>query len=129
MKIAVPTRGNVVDDHFGHCEMYTVFTIGKNKTIENAEILPSSQGCGCKSNIASVLNEMGVSVMLAGNMGNGALNVLNNQGIQVIRGCSGDARQVVIAYLRGFILDSSIGCHQHENHSAEKSEGHQCGGH
>jgi len=123
MKIAVPTRGNVVDDHFGHCEMYTVFTIGENKTIENAEILPSPQGCGCKSNIASVLKEMGVSVLLAGNMGNGALNVLNSQGIQVFRGCSGDVRQLVETFLKGYVFDSGEGCHQHESHD---EEGHQC---
>jgi predicted Fe-Mo cluster-binding NifX family protein len=99
MKVAVPTRGNVVDDHFGHCEMYTVFTVDENSKIEKAEILPSPQGCGCKSNIAFVLKEMGVSVMLAGNMGNGALSVLNSQGIQVFRGCQGDVRQLVETFL------------------------------
>ncbi len=122
-KIAVPTRGNVVDDHFGHCEMYTVFTIGDDKKIENSETVPSPQGCGCKSNIASVLKEMGVTTLLAGNMGNGALNVLNNQGIQVLRGCKGDVRQLVETYLKGFILDSGEGCHSHEHHG---EEGHVC---
>ena len=46
MKVAIPTRGNVVDDHFGHCEAYTVFTVNENKKIEKTEILPSPQGCG-----------------------------------------------------------------------------------
>ena len=87
MKIAVPTAGNVVDDHFGHCQFYTIFTIDNNSVI-NKEILPSPQGCGCKSNIASVLSEMGVKYMLAGNMGQGALNVLNSNGIEVLRGNS-----------------------------------------
>ncbi len=122
MKVAVPTRGNIVDDHFGHCEMYTVFTVGEDKTIESSETLPSPVGCGCKSNIASVLKEKGVTVMLAGNMGNGALNVLNNQGIQVFRSCHGDVRQLVETYLKGFVFDSGEGCHQH-NH---QGEGHQC---
>ena len=27
MKIAVPTRDERVDDHFGHCDHYTIFTI------------------------------------------------------------------------------------------------------
>lgn len=27
MKIAVPTIGDQVDQHFGHCEKYTIFTI------------------------------------------------------------------------------------------------------
>ena len=55
MKIAVPTRENVVDDHFGHCAYYTLFTVDDDKNITNIETLPSPQGCGCKSNIASVL--------------------------------------------------------------------------
>jgi predicted Fe-Mo cluster-binding NifX family protein len=122
MKVAVPTRGNVVDDHFGHCEMYTVFTINENSKIEKAEILPSPQGCGCKSNIASTFKQMGVTVMLAGNMGGGALNVLNNHGIMVYRGCSGDVHQLVEAYLQDKIADSGKGCDHHENHG----EDHQC---
>lgn len=122
MKIAIPTRGNVVDDHFGHCEAYTVFNIDENKKIIGSEILPSPQGCGCKSNIASVLKEKGVSVMLAGNMGNGALNVLNSHEIDVYRGCSGDVRQLTEAFLQGKIGDSGEGCHHHEQHGEE----HQC---
>lgn len=122
-KIAIPTRGNVVDDHFGHCEMYTVFTINENKTIENSEIVPSPQGCGCKSNIASVLKDMGVTTLLAGNMGDGALNVLSRNCIQVFRGCKGDVRQVTETYLKGYILDSGEGCHHHEHHG---EEGHVC---
>jgi predicted Fe-Mo cluster-binding NifX family protein len=120
MKIAIPTRGNVIDDHFGHCEMYSVFTINNGK-ITNTEIFPSPQGCGCKSNIASVLREKGVNIMLAGNMGEGAMNVLNMQGIEVVRGCSGDARLVAEAYINGNISDSGVGCSHHEN-----SGEHQC---
>lgn len=48
MKIAVPTRAYAVDDHFGHCEAYTIFTIDENKNIKSIESLPSPQGCGCK---------------------------------------------------------------------------------
>lgn len=122
MKVALPTRGNVVDDHFGHCEAYTIFTIDANHAIEKAELLPSPQGCGCKSNIASTLQEIGVSVMLAGNMGNGALNVLQSHEIDVYRGCTGDVRQVTEAFLAGSIGDSGEGCKSHEHHGEE----HQC---
>lgn len=122
MKIAIPTRGNIVDGHFGHCESYTIITIDNDKKIEKTEILPSPEGCGCKSNIASVLKDLGVTVMLAGNMGNGALNVLHNQGIEVSRGCQGDVQLVAQAYLDGKIGDSGISCQQHEAHG----EGHVC---
>ena len=87
MKIAVPTRNNEVDDHFGHCETYTIFSVDASNQIQKIETLPAPQGCGCKSNIAEILKEEGVKVLLAGNMGNGALNVLTNQGIDVYRGC------------------------------------------
>ena len=30
MKIAVPSRQNRVDEHFGHCEYFTVFTVNEN---------------------------------------------------------------------------------------------------
>ncbi len=120
MKIAIPTRGNVVDDHFGHCEMYSVFTM-KDGKIEHSEILPSPQGCGCKSNIASILHEKGVSILLAGNMGEGAMNVLNAHHIEVVRGCSGDVRLVAEAYSNGSITDNGIGCNHHENNGE-----HQC---
>lgn len=122
MKIAVPTRNEVVDDHFGHCEAYTIFAIDQDKKIMQTEILPSPVGCGCKSNIAAVLQEKGVGVMLAGNMGNGALNVLQNKGIQVIRGCSGNVNQVVETFLNGYILDSGVGCDHHDHHG----EAHTC---
>jgi len=122
MKIAVPTRGTNVDDHFGHCEKYTIFTVGQNQQIEHLEELPSPQGCGCKSNIAGILQQKGVTVLLAGNMGGGALQVLSMHGIDVYRGNTGDARQVTEAFLQGKIKDSGVGCHAHEEHGP----GHAC---
>ena len=63
MKIAVPTRDERVDDHFGHCDHYTIFTIEENKIV-NRETMASPQGCGCKSGIAADLQEFGVVMML-----------------------------------------------------------------
>jgi predicted Fe-Mo cluster-binding NifX family protein len=61
--------------------------------------------------------------MLAGGIGGGAINVLNNSGIEVIRGCSGDAKEVVKLYLSGLVEDSGSSCHQHEAHH---DQGHNC---
>ena len=113
MKIAVPTKDGKVDDHFGHCAYYTVFDVVDGK-VTGSSRLASPQGCGCKSGIASVLRQMGVAVMLAGNMGQGAKNVLEAQRIQVIRGCSGDVEELVNAYLAGDIKDKGEVCAHHE---------------
>jgi predicted Fe-Mo cluster-binding NifX family protein len=124
MKIAVPiTKENQIDGHFGHCESYGVFSILEKNDIVEIKSVESPQGCGCKSDIASVLAADGVTVMLAGGIGGGAINVLNNSGIEVIRGCSGDATEVVKLYISGKVEDSGSSCHQHESHH---QNGHEC---
>ena len=124
MKIAVPvTKENQIDGHFGHCESYGVFTISDKNEITDIKSIESPQGCGCKSDIASVLASDGVTIMLAGGIGGGAISVLNNSGIEVIRGCLGDAKEVVKLYLSGLVKDSGSSCHQHEIHH---EDGHNC---
>lgn len=125
MKIAVPvTSSNQIDGHFGHCDSYAVFTVSENNQIFDVESMKSPQGCGCKSNIASVLAENGVTVMLAGGIGGGAISVLNSQGIEVVRGCEGDAMETVNRYIAGTVKDSGSSCNQHEDHA--HGGDHQC---
>lgn len=114
-KVAVPTRDGVVDDHFGHCAYYTIFTILANR-ITATERMASPEGCGCKSGIAPVLAEKGVRVMLAGNMGEGAKRVLEQNGIRVVRGCKGAVEELIGDYLAGRVEDNGEGCHSHECH-------------
>jgi len=118
MKIAVPvTQTNEIDEHFGHCQFYKVFSIDNNNKVEKIEKLDSPQGCGCKSNIAQVLSDKGVKVMLAGGIGEGAINVLNYYGIQVVKGCTGNAEHNVDLFLKGILEDKGSTCHSH---------GHEC---
>lgn len=117
MKIAVPTKqDNQIDNHFGHCEFYTIFMISDKNEIMAETILKSPQGCGCKSNIASDLASMDVTIMLAGGIGDGAVNKLASQKIQVVRNCKGDVHQLVEDYLAGKIQDGGSNCtsHAHE---------------
>lgn len=114
MKIAVPVTGsNQIDSHFGHCAFYNVYSISENKEISEVNRIASTQGCGCKSNIANTLAAEGVTVMLAGGIGEGAINVLNFSGISVVRGCEGDAMQIVQNYLLGQVSDSGSTCQEH----------------
>jgi predicted Fe-Mo cluster-binding NifX family protein len=123
-KIALPvTFTNQIDSHFGHCEMYSIYSVSDTNEILGIETLNSEQGCGCKSNIAGTLAAGGVTVMLAGGIGNGAIQVLGNHGIEVIRGCSGNATEEVKKFLSGTLADSGESCRQHEHHH---EEGHQC---
>lgn len=124
MKIAVPvTDSNMVDGHFGHCESYNIYSITDDLEILKIEKVMSVNGCGCKSDISSVLAKDGVTVMLAGGIGAGAINVLNYNGIEVVRGCSGDALENVKMFIKGTLQDSGSSCSQHEAHH---NSGHGC---
>lgn len=126
MKIAIPTRDGHIDDHFGHCDHYTIFEVDDAKQIVASETLPSPQGCGCRSNIASKLAAKGVTLMLAGNMGDGAKAKLEAAAIEVIRGCHGAIEVVLQHYLDGTLADSGIACaaHDGDHQCSHGSDGH-----
>ena len=119
-KIAIPTREGMVDDHFGHCAYYTIVTLNEQNQVMSQERLDSPEGCGCKSNIASVMQDMGITLMLAGNMGMGAYNKLSAHGISVIRGCHGKVDDVLKAYLNGELNDSQESCDHHDCNNHEE---------
>jgi predicted DNA-binding protein (UPF0251 family)/predicted Fe-Mo cluster-binding NifX family protein len=119
MKIAVPSRDGLVDEHFGHCKEFLVFRI-EGKTLLPEKTIASPESCGCKSGVAGDLAAAGVTHMVAGNMGEGAVRVLASHGITVIRGASGDARAAAQAYVDGELSDSGVGCAGHGQ------AGHEC---
>lgn len=44
-KIALPvTRDNRIDDHFGHCEMYSIYTINEQNGIAAVDTITSAGG-------------------------------------------------------------------------------------
>ncbi|HNY10620.1 MAG TPA: NifB/NifX family molybdenum-iron cluster-binding protein [Candidatus Wallbacteria bacterium] len=120
MKIAIPTNGNLIDGHFGHCESFTIFSINEKKEIASEEKLTPPAGCGCKSSIVPQLAGMGVKLLLAGNIGQGAINILGANGIEVIRGCAGEPRTAVKSWLDGTLVDGGETCHSHEGCSHGK---------
>jgi predicted DNA-binding protein (UPF0251 family)/predicted Fe-Mo cluster-binding NifX family protein len=112
MKIAAPSRDGQIDEHFGHCKEYLVFGVKGTELVPEGTIA-SPEGCGCKSGVAVDLARAGVTHMVAGNMGAGAVRVLGSHGISVVRGASGDAREAVQAFVNGTLADSGIGCSAH----------------
>lgn len=119
MKIAIPSKDvngqSVVDGHFGHCAYFTVMTVDPDKKqILSEEKMESPVGCGCKSNLAPTLASDGVSVLLAGNMGQGAVETLKAAGIEAVRGYDGPVRAVAESWLSGEkIIAPSICEHHH----------------
>jgi predicted DNA-binding protein (UPF0251 family)/predicted Fe-Mo cluster-binding NifX family protein len=120
--IAVPTTSRgLVEVHFGQCERFTVFTVDTEGAISDKEIIEASINPGCKSGATARLAAMGVSVLLAGCIGEGAVHAFGAHGMQVVRGASGPARAVALAYARGELVDSGESCD-----GGCRSPGHRC---
>ncbi|MDD3980918.1 MAG: DUF134 domain-containing protein [Spirochaetia bacterium] len=119
MKIAVPSRDGLVDEHFGHCKEFLVYRVEKDKLVEE-QAIPSPADCGCKSGIGAVLARSGITHLVGGHMGEGAFKVLQAQGIKVVRGAAGPARAAAEAFAAGEFSDSGEGCAGHGE------AGHDC---
>jgi len=125
IKLAVPTRAGQVDEHFGHCESFTIYAVDDNKAVVGRESFTPPPACGCKSNLIPTLVEMGVKVLVAGNMGEGAVVRLGQAGIQVFRGAKGDVGEAVQAWQNGTLKDSKVVCLEHgAGHECHHGEGH-----
>ncbi|HUW41701.1 MAG TPA: NifB/NifX family molybdenum-iron cluster-binding protein [Rectinemataceae bacterium] len=113
MKIAVPSRGGLVDEHFGHCKEFLVYKVAEDGSLVEEPAMASPEGCGCKSGIAADLARAGVTHLVAGNMGEGAVRVLGSRGIAVVRGAAGPVRAAAESFAKGSLADSGIGCAEH----------------
>lgn len=116
-KIAIPSRDGQVDEHFGHCGYFTVLTVNEDKAVVGEETFAPPAECGCRSNLVETLVGMGVTALIAGNMGQGAADKLRRAGLTVVRGASGPVREAAEAFLAGTLKDKDELCRAH---------GHEC---
>ena len=118
MKIAVAAMGNVVAQHFGHCENFILYET-KGETIQEKVSIPNP---GHKPGfLPNFLGDKGAEVIIAGGMGGGAVDIFNERNIEVVVGADGDADTAVIRYLKGDLISTGDVCHAHE-HADECSE-------
>lgn len=110
MKVAIPTVGTRVDEHFGHARAFTVFTLSDAQEVVEIETFLPPSGCGCQSTVGLTMQAKGVSTLLVGNIGQGAINKMAEHGIKVIRGCQGEVADVLERWMKGEIADQNILC-------------------
>src|SRR5574344_1015408 len=104
MKIAIPTNGGKLCQHFGHCEVFTFIEVDETtKQITNKEeITPPEHVPGI---MPPWVAEQGATIVLAGGMGGHAQALFAQQGIKVLAGCqSTTPEQIVNNYLNGTLV-------------------------
>lgn len=114
LRIAFPTNDKVtVEEHFGHCKVFAIFTI-KNKEIINTEyIQPPVHQPGV---LPKFLGELNTSAIITGGMGQMAINLFKEANIEVILGAKGSIEDNLNEYLGGELYSTGSACAHDHNH-------------
>src|SRR6056297_13573 len=115
-KIAVPTNGGNVAQHFGRCPQYTIFEV-EGCDISSARLInnPGHQ----PGYLPKYLGDMNVDIVLAGGMGRKAFDLFKQNNIEVVTGASGSVKDSVEAYLNNELDTESDIC-DHGDHPDHK---------
>jgi predicted Fe-Mo cluster-binding NifX family protein len=125
MKIAIASMQNEVSQHFGHCEKFRLFDIKDGIVISIDEIINPAQHS--HGQLPAMLMQHGVNVVVAGGIGTGAKQLLQNAGITVYSGVSGNVEEAVNLFLLGKLKDANTDCGHH--HGDDHGHGHHHGDH
>jgi len=83
-KIAVPTAENgTLDGHFGHCRYFNVYHVENDQIIDEQRLAPPPHEPGV---LPVFLAEQGVTDVIAGGMGQRAIQIFNQHGVNVFVG-------------------------------------------
>ena len=118
MKIAVTYENGNVFQHFGHTEEFKVYDVEDGKILGSRVIGSNGSGHGA---LAGLLDGEGIDVLICGGIGGGAQRALEEYGIELCAGASGNTDEAVEAYLRGELINTGANCDHH--HGAD----HSCG--
>lgn len=120
-KVAVTYEDGEVYQHFGHTKTFKIYHIQENAVVSSSVVSSGSYGHG---SLATFLAQMGVSVLICGGIGGGAVNALSNENIQIYAGAEGNADQCVADFLAGKVEPNAhANCSHHEH-----DHNHGCGG-
>ena len=120
MRIAVTYESGEIFQHFGHTSQFKVYTAENGKVVAS-EII-DTHGSG-HSALAALLAQQEIDALICGGIGGCARTALNEAGIRLYGGVSGDVDDAVADLLAGQLdFDPCAQCSHH-------GETHSCGGH
>lgn len=122
MRVAVTYDNGNVFGHFGRTEKFKVYDIEGGKVVNSQILDTNGEGCGALAGILSIAN---VDALICGGIGGGAVNAIEEAGIKLYAGASGNTDDVVEALIAGTL--EAIGEANCDHHDHEHGEGHNCG--
>ncbi|MDD3630718.1 MAG: NifB/NifX family molybdenum-iron cluster-binding protein [Bacteroidales bacterium] len=96
-KIAIPLENGVLSQHFGHCQTFAIVNVENDTITEIKEIVPPDHVPGL---YPKWIAQIGVTDVIAGGMGQKAIELFNQQKINVFVGAPvKTAEELVIDFL------------------------------
>ncbi len=125
MKIAVTYDNGQVFQHFGHTRQFKLYEVLDGRIVNSDLLDTNGSGHGA---LAGFLAANGVDVLICGGIGGGAQMALNEAGIRLFGGVSGDADDAVNAFLSETLsYDPNVKCDHHDHEHGD--DDHACGEH
>lgn len=127
MRVAVTYENGEVFQHFGRTPQFKVYDIENNEVVGTKVIDTNGTGHGA---LAGFLKNMQADVLICGGIGGGAQMAMQEAGITLFSGNSGDADEIIKAYIAG-TLDQNADptCDHHHHDDGHTCGEHGCGGH
>ena len=122
MRVAVTYDNGNVFGHFGRTEQFKVYDIEDGNIVSSKILDTNGEGCGA---LAGILNIADVDALICGGIGGGAQMALEEAGIKLYAGASGNTDAAVEALIAGTLNASGEANCNHHDH--EHGEGHSCG--
>lgn len=110
IKIAVASEGTDVAARFGHCPAFWIYSTENGYIVDEAFVENTGHAPGA---VPDYLSGLGVGIVIAGGMGAGAIESLNQRRMIPILGASGDVKEAVERYLRGELYSTAVICDDH----------------
>lgn len=107
MRFAISTDGEHVSAHFGRCPFFTIGDIANGDVVNVKVVDNPGHHPGF---LPQYLHEQGVSCIIAGGMGQNALTLFSEKGINPILGISGLVRDVIEALQKGVLTGGASLC-------------------
>lgn len=107
--IAVPVNEDgILDAHFGHCKYFALLEVDENKIISEEIVQPPPHEPGL---LPKWLAQKGTTDVLAGGMGNRAIQHFNREKINVYVGAPKlNARELVTGFINNSVTFSANYC-------------------
>lgn len=102
MKVVITSTGNNLDSEmdprFGRAKYFIIYNTetGSTEVIDNAQNVAAAHGAGIQA--AQTVIDTGAKVLITGNVGPKAYDVLGKSSIEIVTGRSGSCREILANY-------------------------------